>query len=84
MAGLKQNERVAFKAINPRAVFTLITPLEEQPGKFRRRILGETELKILLDRWFKLPGGSKRFYVEAHNGVDNEAIIGNWPKGFYS
>ncbi len=65
--------------------YTLVVPVDDMPGKFKRRILTENQLKTLIDRWFYHPYSKKRrFYVEPHNGVDNDAIISNWPDGFYS
>ena len=63
-------------------VYTLVFPVIGSPGKFVRKILKEHELVV----WFRKNLSDtvpQRFYVEPHNGVDNEALIATWPSGLY-
>jgi len=64
---------------------TLVRPIPGKPGKFQRSILSTIELRDWFREYMGTPQARRlRFYVEPHNGVDNDAIISNWPRGFYS
>lgn len=61
--------------------YTVVVPSDRTPGSFRRFIMGEEALRAWLENWTRSSSRMRAqyFYVEQHNGVDEDSSHVEWP-----
>lgn len=59
--------------------YTLSVPVEKSPGRWRRRIVDEAELRSFITAFLNGTVHSDRCYIEKHTGGELESVVTGSP-----